>query len=1143
MKEPSRSARHGISARNKVRPTVPKTAEVRAQPRKIKGLTAGSSQASSVSGLSLRRKSAFDDETTNPDHMTFVTSTTDYLEGGKHRNLHGSFDSQNSPQRNGASSAAGSYYSEGSGMGARERKRLQERGWENGRHKQKYSDDAYHDYESNAYESSQMMQSTQPRSSRQLGSSGLPHEKYGRDGYDSDSYSQKPNRQGDFESSFLESTHADNITYADSTYVDTTTTKEGGNGRKSVASYGNSFMAESEGKIKMTKMEKIKQMQAKNEKYKEEYKKTYLEKKEFKKKYEDKKMEVVSLTSEIESYMRETALLKQQLSVLTNDMDHAEDNTRHDLATVQKLQKELQNTRADLKEALGRIADRKMETAKLQEVMKRKDDQIETLTLEVSRQIQQLQDFQAQVSVLDMGSAASTQATRGAGRLACGSGSTDGRVKELQEENITIKAELEVTLDRAAEMVKNREHTIEILRKENCELKELLDIRDQDDDRTTTSEKVRAKKDAMEALQVEIKGLRELCSENEANNEDLKQVLKSREAELRHLKGDIDGLKKMVKRAEKDAQAAREDAEERQSRIASLEAKIGRLQNQTKGVEQEFEKANEVMESRDEQIRRLENEIKQLQESKDESNDELDAAHERLEEKEEEIKGLFRENEDLKAEILQQKNALEERRKNVVLELEDLKLTEQKLNEEARESSKKIKARDEAIEDLLREVDKLKSAGSDKGADYSKDLKKHEFKLMNLTKDAEAMKKELNDKDAALEQTQNMVKEREEAIADLLRDIEALKAKGSDGEQQISTRMEELNLNARKQNNLVENLQSELDELTKRLDEKEYNLAAKTDSLREREEEVELLLEEIKDLKNQHEQEKLENNKTKQSADTFMLENELSKVRDHLKTKEMELQQLVQENMKLNESVENMQKEKEESDQADEVEDEKSQVSESKSFMAAQHEVLEEEIQQLNEQVVEIQEELDDVHRQNAILNEEVEDWHQRGGNFELEIQRLRNQLEECADRSDLDVASVGGNSTGELGDKQAMLLEKAMAERQRKAKGDGKGVWGLIFNKSEEDEELTEDQKRIKELEAIKDAQAAEIQKIKSDLVKLTTSTRNETYVDKKKIADLEEENDAYKAKVHLLLKRLSQAQGIPYDDDDAEEKKLEDP
>ena len=983
------------------------------------------------------------------------------------------------------------------------------------------------------------MQSTQPCSSRQLVSSGLPHEKYGRDGYDSDSYSQKPNRKGDFNSSFLGSTLADNSTYADSTFIDTTAPGDGGNGRKSVASYGNSFLAESEGKIKMTKMEKIKQMQAKNEKYKEEYKKTYLEKKEFKKKYEDKKMEVMSLTSEIESYMRETALLKQQLSVLTNDMDHAEDNTRHDLATVQNLQKELQNTRADLKEALGRIADRKMETAKLHEVMKRKDDQIETLTLEVSRQIQQLQDFQAQVSVLDMVTAASTQGARGAGD----SGSADGRVKELLEENTTIKAELEVTLDRAAEMVKNREHTIEILRKENCELKELLDIRDQDDDRTTTSEKVRAKKEAMESLQVEIKGLRELCSENEADNDNLKQILKSREAELRHLKGDIEGLKKMVKRAEKDAQAARDDAEERQSRIDSLEAKIGRLQNQTKGVEQEFEKANQVMESRDEQIRRLENEIRQLQESMAESSEELDTANKRLQEKEEEIKGLFRENEDLKAELLQQRNALEERRKNVVLELEDLKVTEQRLIEEARESSKKIKARDEAIEDLLREVDKLKSAGSDKGADYSTEMKKYEFKLMNLTTDAEATKKELSDKDAQLEQTQNMVKEREEAIADLLRDIEALKAKGSDGEKQLSARMEELNVNARKQNKQVENLQCELDELTKRLDEKEYNLAAKTDRLQEREEEVEALLEEIKNLKYQHEQEMLENNKTNKGADTFMLENELSKVRDHLKTKEMELHQLVQENMKLNESVENIQREKEESGLADDEDDDKSQVSESKSYMAAQHEVLEEEIQQLNEQLVEIQEELDDVHRQNSILNEEVEDWHQRGGNFELEIQRLRNELEECADRSDLDMASVGGNSTGELGDKQAMLLEKAMAERQRKAKGDGKGVWGLIFNKSEEGEELTEDQKRIKELEAIKDAQAAEIQKIKSDLVKLTTSTRNETYVDKKKIADLEDENDAYKAKVHLLLKRLSEAQGIPYDDDGTEEKKLDDP
>ena len=114
------------------------------------------------------------------------------------------------------------------------------------------------------------------------------------------------------------------------------------------------------------------------------------------------------------------------------------------------------------------------------------------------------------------------------------------------------------------------------------------------------------------------------------------------------------------------------------------------------------------------------------------------------------------------------------------------------------------------------------------------------------------------------------------------------------------------------------------------------------------------------------------------------------------------------------------------------------------------------------------------------------------------------------------------------------------MAERHRKNGGDGKGVWGLFFTKSEDAEDLTEEQKRIKELEAIKDAQAEEIQKIKSDLVKLTTSSRNESYVSKKKIADLEKENDAYKAKVELLLRRLAQVQGVPYDVD-GDEKKID--
>ena len=416
------------------------------------------------------------------------------------------------------------------------------------------------------------------------------------------------------------------------------------------------------------------------------------------------------------------------------------------------------------------------------------------------------------------------------------------------------------------------------------------------------------------------------------------------------------------------------------------------------------------------------------------------------------------------------------------------------------------------------------------------------------------MKSELQGKDEELEHTRRMIKEREDAIEDLLRDIEGLKQDGSDLEKRVNTRTEKLNQQIRDKADEVARLQGEVEEITNQLDEALKRLESKDQTLREREEEIEELLKDVSDLKRQNDELRQNERANKSGPDPEELQRELDMAKNLIKENEEKLRSILHENLDLRDNLEAIKLEKDSLEREKEVADD--EEGDSKSYLIAQHEVLEEEIQQLNDQVSELQEELEEVHRQNSILNEEVEDWLQRGGNFELEIQRLRNEIEGWEDKAEQlraaaegtgrdDIGSVGGNSAG-MGDQQAMMLEKAMAERQRKA-GQNKGVWGLLFNQSEDTEELTEEQKRIKELEAIKDAQAEELQKVKSDLVKLTTSSRNESYMSKKKIADLEEENDGYKAKVDLLLRRLAEVQGVPYgdndDDDDDDEKKTADP
>jgi chromosome segregation ATPase len=1151
------------------------------------------------------------ESTTADDNATFLTSTTDYLRSAsvanKSRNLGASFDSADS-RHNEPTPLVGSLslFSQDTsnnidaGIKARERKRLQEREWQHDRQRKESAEPndpgkftpkikglhhAYHKSADFSDDDSHWIEDgLGPHSSRQLGT-GVDAPTTGRNGYDSDSYSlralnkvryktARPSpKRGFQQQSFLlddqkqpskrDSYVLDEKIHRQPTTISKILSGGAGGGDEHNSSFYNdsnvelhppdrvnrdansesSFLAESATKIKMTKMEKIKQLHTKNDRYKEEYKKTYLEKKEFKKKYEDKKVEVASLTMEIDSYMRETALLKKQLSKLTREADKSEDNVRQDVVLVASLQKELKQTRADLKEALARITERKMESTQLKESMKRKDDQIESLTLEVSRQIEEVQHLQAQICVQDMSSAASSQAAPEDNWESLKS------LEKLRKENDNLKGELAMTLDRAAEMVKNREGTIEILRRENIELKELMDIRDQDDNRSTKSEKIQRKEVVIEQLKTELSGLRELLENSMGDRENLKATIREREAEVKNLKLDIDGLKTMVKRAEKEAHKSRQEVDSRDDKIRSLNVEVKRLAKKGKDAQQQIEDVSIAVGERDLKIQEMMNEMESLmKQNQNATSVTLCKTQSYQDEKDKEVKELYRENENLKAEMLQQREQLDERRKRVVLELEETRVREKELQDELQESAAMVKQREDAIEDLLKDVEKLKEGRETKENEISQELGKQEQSILSMMKDMEHMRRQLTDKGQELEHTRAMVKEREVAIEDLLRDIEKLKQEGSGSDQKGADQAEKFEREIDDRNDEIDTLRGEVEELRNRLNQAHYDLRAKSEVLQERDESIEDLLQDMNDLKRQleleHQQKQgdLMSNCDEKEA----LQRELKAANDLVQDKENRLHHLVRENDELKRSLEALRIKKESLEK--EIKDDQSEEGDTKSYLIAQHEVLEEEIQQLNEQVGGLQAELEDANRQNSIMNEEVEDWLQRGGNMELEIQRLKNEIEAWEDIAEQLKASGGmrkggpddnaSNSDGV--DQQAMMLAKAISERKRKASADGKGVWGLFFNKSEEGEELTEDQKRIKELEAIKDAQAEEIQKTKSDLVKLTTASKDEAYKTKKRMAELEEANESYKAKVDLLLRRLAEVQGVPYDIDD--EKKTND-
>jgi chromosome segregation ATPase len=103
----------------------------------------------------------------------------------------------------------------------------------------------------------------------------------------------------------------------------------------------------------------------------------------------------------------------------------------------------------------------------------------------------------------------------------------------------------------------------------------------------------------------------------------------------------------------------------------------------------------------------------------------------------------------------------------------------------------------------------------------------------------------------------------------------------------------------------------------------------------------------------------------------------------------------------------------------------------------------------------------------------------------------------------------------------QELMLQKAVADRKAKdAAAKGSGIWGSVrrVQTGDADDELTADQKRIKELEVINADQEDEIKKTKSEMVKLRSTYNDTMYTNKKRIEQLEHEKSLYEAKQQAM-------------------------
>ena len=114
----------------------------------------------------------------------------------------------------------------------------------------------------------------------------------------------------------------------------------------------------------------------------------------------------------------------------------------------------------------------------------------------------------------------------------------------------------------------------------------------------------------------------------------------------------------------------------------------------------------------------------------------------------------------------------------------------------------------------------------------------------------------------------------------------------------------------------------------------------------------------------------------------------------------------------------------------------------------------------------------------------------------------------------------------------QELMLQKAVADRKAKeAATKGSGLWNSVIQRVQtagstsevDDKELTTEQRRIQELETINADQSDEINKQKSEMVKLKSTYNDTLYNNKKKIESLEEEREMYRAKQQAMQFELN--------------------
>ena len=152
---------------------------------------------------------------------------------------------------------------------------------------------------------------------------------------------------------------------------------------------------------RMTKLEKIQELQSKYEKYKKEWIDTTRDKNKFKKELRDSKLSIISLTKEIDVYMTETTTLRKNLSESLQRVDQLTEEQRAAHMEHANTAKDLAQARIDLTKSLNDARELRVKVDSKEASLVEKDKRIEALTKAVDDQIFRVDELEKDLTQAD----------------------------------------------------------------------------------------------------------------------------------------------------------------------------------------------------------------------------------------------------------------------------------------------------------------------------------------------------------------------------------------------------------------------------------------------------------------------------------------------------------------------------------------------------------------------------------------------------------------------------------------------------------------------------------------------------------------------------------------------------------------------